>query len=375
MAKEPKTNTDTTPSSPHPAGQSDSTNISPAPMDVHEKPGEDQAAPQAGDARITAEPLPDGTVPTVITTGESHRSVAKSKASISSIYRKADILTTVLTFGGVLLAIVVIAGAYFYFTSRNQTTTPAPKVTTLNQEELSKLGAFFEGNSAGTSSEVLTISASTLFKNRIATNSDLKVIGGAEVTGPTVLGDLTVDKTSTLGIANIRGQLTVAGPLSVKGTALLGAGASVNGNFSVTGTGSFGGAVSASTLNVKDVSVTGTLNLAGHLSIGGQNPSVSPGSEAGAGASTSVEGNDAAGTFTINTGNVAPQLPPVGGLLGKLTFRSAYPRTPKVIISPIGQNGAALQYYVLKTSTGFIIGSNTMPASNTSYSFDYWVVQ
>ncbi|HEY6736431.1 MAG TPA: hypothetical protein VI322_01815 [Candidatus Saccharimonadia bacterium] len=374
MADEPKT---------PPAGESNPTNISPAPADVADKPAEDAAAEQplaASKHVMPADPLPDGTVPTIIQEGESHRAVPKSKASLTRVYRKADILTTVLTAGGVILAILIISGIYLYFANRNKPKLATPKVTALDQADLNKLGAFFQGNASGSDTEVLTINSSTLFKNRVATNSDLKVVGGAEITGSTILSDLSVTKTANLGIVNINGQLVASGPANIKGNALFGAGASVNGNLAVTGTGSFGGTLSAGTLNVTNLTVTGTLNLAGHISLAGQNPSASPGSEAGAGATATADGNDAAGTVTVNTGTVAAQLPPVGGLLVKVTFRTPYPRAPKVVISADSQASAALQYYVLKTANDFTIGVYSsspypLPSSNTSYSFDYWVVQ
>jgi hypothetical protein len=358
---------------------SDGANISPAPTSVAEAPSTPSSGnttPPAGTDRVNVEPLADGTLPTVIKPGESHRTVPKGKASISKIYRRADILTTLFTFAGLIVAGAVIVGAYYLLSNRSGLkTTPTPKVTTLDKSELEKLGSFFEGNAAGNAGQVLTISSSTLFKNRVATSSDLKVVGGAEISGPSILGDLTVNKTSTLGVVNVNGQLAVAGPTNLRGPALLGAGASINGNLSVTGTGSFGGAVSAATLNVRDVSVSGTLNLAGRLSISGANSTATPGSESGTGASANVEGNDAAGSVTINTGTIPGQITSVGGLLVRVNFRSAYPRTPKVIITPIGQNAAGLRYYVLKTATGFTIGSAGAMSSNTQYVFDYWVVQ
>lgn len=372
MADEPKPESPQ-PSPPTPPAEGASPSISPAPADVTDaKPETTEPASKA--STVPTDPLSDGTVPTVLETGSSHKPVPKGRASITSIYRKADIVTTVITFVVALVAAGAAVGAYAYITRSKTPTTKAPAVTTLDKTDLEKLGSFFEGNSAGSPSQVLTISASSLFKNRVAISSDLKVTGALGVTGATALADLTVDKTSTLGITNIRGQLTVAGPTNFQSPVQLGAGGSVNGNLAVSGNGSYGGSISAATLNVKDASVTGTLNINGHLSLGGQNPSAAPGAGAGAGASASVSGNDSGGTITINTGAVPPNTNQ-GGALVTLTFRAAYPRTPTVVITPIGRGAAVLQPYVLKTATNFIIGSATDAKSNTSYSFDYWVVQ
>ncbi|MDB5178115.1 MAG: hypothetical protein JWN01_58 [Patescibacteria group bacterium] len=370
MSEEPKPGQTPGPQpKPEEAG---STSISPAPTEVS---GEKPPAGAKSTGGVQAEALVDGTVPTVLTPGDGHKHVAKGTTSLTAVYRRADILTTLLTFGGAVIASIIIIAGYTYFTkSKTKAPTNPTKVTTLDKAELDKLNAFFNGNSAGKSAEVLTVSSSTLFKNRVALGSDLKVVGGVQVSGTTALGDLTVDKTSTLGVTNIRGQLTVAGPLSTQSPALLGAGASIKGNLATSGNGTFGGSLSAGTINAADISVTGTLNLAGHLSIAGQTPSVA--AVAGIGTNASVEGNDSSGVVTVN---VAPSPDrPLGAQLVTLTFRSAYPRVPHVIISPIGRGAAVLQPYILVTSTSFTIGAAVMSPANgsaTSYSFSYWVVQ
>jgi hypothetical protein len=357
--------------------------ISPAPTDVTEdtKPGaggKPGANPKPGapdpNQKIQAEPLADGTTPTVLATGQVHRSVPKSKASLTTVYRRADIITTLLTFVGAIVAGGIILGGYAYLTrAKSAAPTATPKVTKLDKSDLDKLDAFFSGNSAGGSAQVLTISSSSLFKNRVAISSDLKVIGGLQVSGTTALADLTVDKTSTLGITNIRGSLTVAGPFNAQSPAILSAGATINGNLAATGNASFGGSISAGTLNVRDLTVTGNFNLSGHLNISGQNPSAAPASAFVS--SASVSGTDAAGTVTITMPPVSSQA--FGGLLVTVTFRAAYPRAPTVVITPSGRGSALFQPYILKTATNFTIGAATIPSNGnaTSYSFDYWVAQ
>jgi hypothetical protein len=381
VADEPKPQTPADAAKP-----AEGANISPAPAEISmaaakegtgaeaKAPGKDGAPAPA--SNMQPDPLSDGTVPTVLTPGAVHKSVPKGRASISSIYRRADILTTVFTFIGALVAAGLIFGGYAYFTRSKAPAVKAPKVTELDKADLAKLGSFFDGNTAGNTDQVLTISASTLFKNRVAVANDVKVTGGLQVTATTALSDLTVDKVTTLGVTNIRGQLVVAGPVSFQSPAQLGAGGSVNGNLAVTGNGSFGGSLSAGTLNIRDLSVTGTLNLAGHLSIAGSNPSASALSGAGPGASAQVDGNDSGGTVTINTGTIPNFTTPFpGAQLVTVNFRSAYPRVPRVVITPIGQSTGALEYFIIKTATGFTIGTANKPNSSTGYSFDYWVVQ
>lgn len=366
MAEEPKPQ-----SNPEPAP---STASSPAPTDVAESA---KGAPPPPDpsSKVQAEPLADGTVPTVLRPGETHRSIVKGKTGISSIYHKADVMTTLLTFLGAAVAGGLIIGGYAYFTNvKSKTPTATPKVTKLDSSDLNKLNAFFNGNSAGKSAEVLTVNSSTLFSGRVAMGSDLKVVGAMEVSGASSLGDLSVSKTATLGVTNVRGQLSVNGPLTVQNSAIFNAGATFNGNLATSGNGSFTGTLSAGTLNVHDLSVGGTLNLNGHINIGGSNPSVST-----AGSVTSnpsISGTDASGTVTITVKPI-PVVMSLGSDLVTVTFKSSYPRAPNVVISPVGRPAAVLMPYVTATGDSFTIGAATLAQNNnaTSYTFNYWVAQ
>jgi hypothetical protein len=300
--------------------------------------------------------------------------VPKSKASISTVYRKADITTTLFTLVGAIVAAGIIFGAYVFLT-RNQNKKPAAtpgKQTTLSSSDLTKLGSFFSGNSAGSSGQVLTISSPTLFKGRVAVDTDLKTTGALEVGGPTTLTSLTVNQTSTLGVTSINGQLTVNGPVNLQSPATLSGGGTVKGDLAVSGNGSFGGSVSAGVISVKTLTVSGVLNLDGHLSIGGRQPSVA--GVAGISTNASVQGNDSAGTIAVGvptTGGTTD-----GASLVNLTFSSPYNAIPVVVITPIGRDAAMLQPYVTASATGFTIGAANFPnKATTSYAFNFWVVQ
>ncbi len=350
--------------------------ITPSAPPAGETPPPTSSPADATPSRLSADALADGTKPTILTQGEAPQpKLTKGHSSLASLYRRADIMTTLFTFGGALLAALIVLGAYLYITRSKTTTTAPPKVTTLSQADLTKLGAFFAGNSAGKPAEILTITSSSLFNGRVGVNNDLKVTGGLSVDGPTALSALTVDKATTLGITQVRGQLTVAGPIALQSPAIFSAGASVTGNVTVSGNGSFGGSLSAGLLNITNLTVTGTLSLAGHLAISGQTPGVSPADGAGASASASVDGNDSAGTVTITTGSLTTGVLNSGGLLVNITFHAPYGRVPHIIISADGASTGSLSPYVQKTTTGFTIGTATGAKGGTAYSFDYWVVQ
>ncbi len=360
---------DTTKTDPTPVAEPDNL-VTPAAGD------EAEAQPLAG-GKLQADPLSDGTVPTVLDPGAgiSAGVVAKGRASLTSVYQRADIITTLVTFVVAIIAAGLVLGGYLYLTQTNKkTVVTAPKVTTLDQKDLEKLGTFF-GGAGGGSSQVLTISSSTLFSNRVAINNDLKVIGGISAPGSANLGDLIVDKTSTLGVTNVRAALNVTGPLILQSPALLNGGATAKGDLSASGNGTFGGSLSAGVINTSTLAVTGNLNLSGHLIITGQRPGISLGSEAGGGASANIDGNDSAGTVSVNTGSVTNAATAGGGLLIKVTFHTAYGRVPRVLITPVGSFAGALPYYVQRTATDFTIGAASGIYSGRGYAFDYWVIQ
>jgi hypothetical protein len=346
MAEEPKP--ETKDAQPADNSEPSAARTSPAPAEAADDVKTDGDA--SASHQVQAEPLSDGTTPTILTPGQTHRSVSKSKSSITSIYRRADIMTTLLTFAGALVAGAIIIGAYMYLTGKTAKPTATPKVATLDQADLDKLGAFFSGNSAGTPSEVLTISASSLFKNRVALSSDLKVAGGVQVSGTTALGDLTVDKVSTLGITNVRGQLTAAGPSNLQGPATFGNGISVIGNVTASGNGTFGGSLAAGVINTNTLSVSGPINLSNHINTGGLSPAISSGT---------IDGNDTSGVLSFT------------GTSTTVTFRTAYTKIPHIMLTPNSACPGTGQYFVRETGgTGFIINN---PAACTS--FNYWVVQ
>jgi hypothetical protein len=339
-----------------------------------DKPAE-APTPPAADSKMTADPLPDGTVPTILSKGDTpHKDIKLGRGAMGNIYRRADVMTTLLTFGGAIVAAGIIFGVYYYLNRPKHTTAPKPTVTKLDSGELSKLGDFFSSDSTSGSSQVLTVNSSALFKNRVALSQDIKVLGAASVGGSTQLADLTVNGTTNLGVVSTRGALTVAGPLNLQSPATLAAGANVTGNLAVSGNGSFGGSISAGLMNITNLQVSGILSLSGHLTITGGATTASPADGAGSGASVNIDGNDSAGTITINTGNI-PSGFGSGQTLVQVNFHTGYPKAPHVLITPVGNNAGALQYYVGKTGNFFFIGASNNATSHTSYTFDYWVIQ
>ncbi|HEX5455853.1 MAG TPA: hypothetical protein VFW77_00620 [Candidatus Saccharimonadales bacterium] len=88
-------------------------------------------------------------------------------------------------------------------------------------------------------------------------------------------------------------------------------------------------------------------------------------------ATATVDGNDIAGTITLKTGDN-----PTAGQLLKLIYNTPFDNPPKVIFSPANDNAADLKVFRDET-TGeyFILKSTNAPAANTTYKFDYFIVQ
>ena len=182
-----------------------------------------------------------------------------------------------------------------------------------------------------------------------ATLDELNVNGAGSFSNLTARNDVTVAGTSRL-----QGTTTVSGLLTVENSA------SVAGNLNV------GGTLSTNSLQTGSLTIDSALILGGKIISSGGAPSVSPGPAAGSNGSVSISGNDTAGTVGFNAGAGAGN-----GIVAKVTFRSSYPATPRVVITPVGNVGS---FYISRNSTGFSIGiGNAAPPGG--YVFDYIVVQ
>lgn len=333
------------------------------------------------DANLTPEALSDGTVPTILTESDGTASkalIGDKDARVVKLYRRADIATSFITVVVTLAIVGLIIGLYIFFGPKKKV-VPAPKITTLDQSEITKLGGFLTGNGLGSAGTVLTVSSSSLFKSRLAVDSDLKVTGNAEIGGNLSSSNLSVTKNTTLASTSINGPLTVTGPTVLQSPATLAGGASIGNNLAVAGNGTFGGAVSAGSFNARNLTVTGDLNLSGHLVISGPLPTVTADVGAGSSGRATVEGNDSGGTITITTGTVGSNsnTNQVNGILTfvNLKFHTSYSKTPHVLLTPVGGDAGSTGYYVLQTASSFTINLTSPARSASTYAYNYWVIQ
>ena len=124
-------------------------------------------------------------------------------------------------------------------------------------------------------------------------------------------------------------------------------------------------------ITVTTLVVSTSLTLNGHFITGGTVPGISAGAGAGTGPIASVSGNDQAGTITVTTG-ISPGI----GTLATITFVTAYESAPRVLLTPVGNVSASLQYNVGSSSINtFTLNSNNAPLATTTYIYNYWVAQ
>ena len=113
------------------------------------------------------------------------------------------------------------------------------------------------------------------------------------------------------------------------------------------------------------------LELPNHLTFSGATPgrSIVGSGILGSGGTISVNGSDTSGSINLGSGNN----PNGNGCIVRLNFRQKFSKDPHVIISPVGSTAGAMQYYVTKDTNGFSLCTNTTPAANKTFAFDYFV--
>lgn len=288
-----------------------------------------------------------GDIPVAVELGENSSentpdAPKKKKRSVS----KKELL---LLFG--FIVIVVLTGLLI---SRTQQKGDAPGNVTINTQSLDN-GTLNElTTSAGDNpKQQLTISPDTLFRNGITVQKSAEILENITVRGSSTI----------LGSTTIGGDLLSNGNLTIKGNSNLTGNVAINGQLSVA-------ALNTGAVNATSVTLNGDLGYAGHLRPGGQTPQTR-GGNASAGGSVSISGNDTAGTISIQTGGGAA----AAGELATITFVKAFSGTPKVQLTPVNDAASRLNYFTSRNPNFFTVSSTSSLSANTTYVFDYFVVQ
>lgn len=213
----------------------------------------------------------------------------------------------------------------------------------------------------GDPKQILSVESNAVFAGQVLLRGNLEVAGQIKAGGPLNLNGLTVGGNSTFGDVQAS-QLQISGNATVQGQL------AVQSGLTVSGSGSFGGTLTAARLNIQQLQVSGDIQFTRHIDAGGGTPNLSYGSALGGGGTSSISGTDTAGTVVINTGGGTS-----AGCFASINFIQRF-ASPHIVITPIGPTGAALNYYVNRTSTSFSICTTNAAPAGSSFAFDYTVI-
>lgn len=236
------------------------------------------------------------------------------------------------------------------------------KTQTLTQNTLNQVAN--SDASVGNTQQVLSIQSSAVFAGKVLVRQDLEVAGNLQIGGTVGLTNLAVGGSTQLGQTQISKDLSVAGNSNLQGTV------SIAKSLQVSGNGSFGGSLSAAQISTSNLQLSSDLTLTHHLIAGGATPSRNNGSGLGTGGITSVSGSDSAGTLSVNIGSA-----PAAGCFATVNFTQKYNNTPHVMLTPVGQAGGGLSYYVTRTVSNFSVCVSTPAPAGSSFAFDYFVIE
>jgi parallel beta-helix repeat protein len=182
---------------------------------------------------------------------------------------------------------------------------------------------------------------------------NIQIGGTLTVTGQTTLTDLVVTGTADLTTLTVTGNTTLTN-LVVAGTTELA-------NLKVTGL-----------TEVADLKVNGKIITAGNT------PTATLGANVTVGQSSSVTvtGNDTAGSVSYTAGAVnLPSFNLSTGAQLTTTFATPFTTAPRIALTAKDATSAAVRYYVETTEIGFTIHFIDQPTAETTYTFDYIVIQ
>ena len=217
--------------------------------------------------------------------------------------------------------------------------------------------------------QTLNVQANSVFDGTMLVRSSLEVQGQLRVGEELTLNDLTVAGQGTINDLDVANDFNVQGAAQLNETTIQDS-LSVEDALNVAGGGTFGGSLTAQSIEAGSLSFSGDLSMSGRIITGGEQTSSTTTANIGGGGTASVDGNDTAGTVNINTGNS-----PSDGILVNIDFGTNYNAVPRVNITPVGNSSGSIDWYIERTTSGFSIGSNSTPSGGANYSFDYFIVE
>lgn len=283
------------------------------------------------------------------------------------ITKLKSIITRLNVYFLLFLLLVVIALMILFIVYTSSTNQEQAKLETqeLTQESINEL--IGSDAKVGDPKQLLTVESDSVFNGQVLIRDGLDVAGpikvggslslpGITVSGQSAFDEVTVNRLSIAGDAQIQGQLTVQQGLSVSGPV------------------TFSGTLSAANFSIQTLTVEQDARFNRHIDAAGPTPNVTKGAAVGSGGTVTISGTDTSGTVGVNIGGGAGS-----GNLATVTFANAFSGNPHVVITPVAPQGSSLvdgtrQFYISnRTSTSFTIAvSSGLPSG--SISFDYVVI-
>jgi hypothetical protein len=335
-------------------------------MDSNKTEPEDQNSETLEAVETTGQAAADSTNAdgsTVDTTGgKSAASPGAARAQKPKGLRRLTARVSIyllLMIGLLIIAVLVVVATYL--TSKN--TQPIASIPSQNLSESTLAQLANGGIAVGSAGEILNVQSSAVFANKVLLRQDLEVAGNLQIGKALSLNDLNVAGTAQFSQIQASKDLSVAGNTAIQGTATIGK------SLQVSGPGNFSGAVTAPQVTTSGLQLDGDLVITHHITVGGATPARTNGPALGGGGTSSVSGGDTSGSITINTGSG-----PAAGCLITLNFAARFSATPHVLITPVGAAAGGSSYYVNRSATSFSVCVATPAPANTTFGFDYWVV-
>ncbi len=261
----------------------------------------------------------------------------------------------------VLIVIIAIAVVVFLTVKSRQSAQQQTAASTgLSQDALKQLAS--TDVTVGNPKQILTINANSVFAGAVLIRSNLEVAGTLKIGGALTIGDLNVTGATRLVNVDVK-DINVAGALALQGVLTL------KNGINVTGRSTFSGEIITNSLATGALTLQGDLNLTQHIIAGGTIPSIERGGAVGGGGTVSLSGSDTSGSIAVNTGTSPP-----AGCFATVTFSKKYNSTPHVVISPVGSSAGAVEYYITRSTAGFVLCTTNSAPSGQSFGFDYIVL-
>lgn len=259
-----------------------------------------------------------------------------------------------------ILVVVVAVGIVVILTLKsNQQNKDPLNSQNLSQQELQALAN--TDVTVGNSKQLLTVQANAVFAGSVLVRNSLEVAGSLKVGGELSLKNLKVSGQTQLADTQVN-NLTVNGSVNLQGTLAL------KNGLNVSGPSTFTGPLTAASVTTGTLTLNGDLTLTHHIVAGGPTPGISRGTAAGGGGTVSLSGSDTSGSITINTGSSPP-----AGCFATISFTTKFSNIPHVIVTPVGSDAGALQFYITRSTSSFSICSTNSAPAASSFGFDYMI--